>query len=313
MTEENNVGVITLKGNKNNNTPVNNDKNQNQNQNELEPIKISVRNNNQEILDSKEDFIKPSPQTVERLELNENNIYGLSSEIIEKLKVSPCQICQSKNYSIFIPDSFSNEAIQSNQNENVQVQETVDNIKPIYNQNIFFPILICQQNHQTCLICHEFPHINTLCNQKKMDNNNIISILEIIKGNFPEKQKVIESMKEFVLNQNKKEDDNQEKCCTCKCTCSVFFLIFAIFFWTIISFVLFAVGVALLAVACGFRILCCCYHCCYNACCTTKETKDYDKGDHILRVITMDGDKQAANQKEAEADDENLKDCGSQD
>lgn len=31
--------------------------------------------------------------------------YRLSSEAIEKLGITPCQICESKDYSIFIPET----------------------------------------------------------------------------------------------------------------------------------------------------------------------------------------------------------------
>ena len=164
-------------------------------------------------------------------------------ETIEKLKISPCQICQSNNYSIFIPENVFN---VSNKNESPQDQ-TIENenqikknleedyIKPIINENVFFPILICKKNHQTCLLCNKSPHINTLCNQKNIDYyNNSISKLNIIKEIYPEKANIIECMKESASTLNKINDDHDDGKQSCSCCCC-----FIWFFKIIIGFVLY--------------------------------------------------------------------------
>ena len=184
MTEEG-QGVIVLKDNKKETT------NKEENKNEIKS-KVDINNYNQEVLDSKGNLKTSSPKNGQ-LEFNKNDLYELSSETIEKLVISPCQICQSKNYSIFIPETVYHAPNQEEkpqdqtiENEN-QVPKTTegDYIKPIKNQNIFLPIIICKQNHQTCLICNKSPHINTLCIKKNFDYDNAVLKLNTIKETFP--------------------------------------------------------------------------------------------------------------------------------
>ena len=109
MTEEG-QGIIVLKDNKNKNT------NKEENKNELNR-KVDV--------DSKEN-LEVNPPKNEQLEFNKKNIYELSLETIGKLGISPCKICQSNNYSIYIPDTAY---YTSNQDEKSQDQ-TIENENP---------------------------------------------------------------------------------------------------------------------------------------------------------------------------------------
>ena len=305
MTEEG-QGVIVLKDNKKETI------NKEENKNEIKS-KVDINNYDQEVLDSKGNLKTSSPKN-EQLEFNKNDIYELSSEAIEKLGISPCQICQSNNYSIFIPENVYQVPNQEEkpqdktiENEN-QVPKTTegDYIKPVKNQNIFLPIIICKQNHQTCLICNKSPHINTLCIKKNYDYHNAVLKLNFIKEKFPQKSNIIESMKQTLCSPF--IETNEESCCTCKCCCKCFGISILIFIWTIITIILGAVGIIIIGLYLGFQVLCCLYHFCYSACCTT-ETREYDKGDHILRVTTHYEGREIQNKKEAARDAEDLNEC----
>ena len=297
MTEEG-QGVITLKDNKNKTT--NNEENKNE-KNQKED------NYNQEVLDSKGN-LETNPPKNEQLELNKKDIYELSSEAIEKLGISPCQICQSNNYSIFIPETAYNASNQNekpldqtieNENQDKKKNLEEDYIKPVKNQNIYFPILICKQNHQICLICNQSPHINTLCSQSNIDYNNAVSKLDIIKENFPEKANICESMKESASTLNKNNSDCNINCCCILTTIyKVFGIIFLFFGWIIYTFLLldcvfiiFAYAAMLLMI--GLFISFCC------SCICNRDTtvEDQDKGDHILRVTTVDENKKIENEE----------------
>mgnify|MGYP006873142873 CR=1 FL=1 len=102
MAEE---GTIVLNDNKNQSI------NKEENNIEIRPQE-DINNYNQEVLDSKEN-LKTSSQKNEQLGYNKKNIYELSLETIEKLGISLCQICQSNNYSIFIPDTIYNVSYQN--------------------------------------------------------------------------------------------------------------------------------------------------------------------------------------------------------
>jgi len=245
MTEE---GIIVLKDNKNQST------NKEENKNELRP-KVDINDYNQEVLDSKENLEKNPPKN-EQLGFNKKNIYELSFETIEKLGISPCQICQSNNYSIFIPETVYNVSNQNGkpQDQTIEKENQVKNnpeedyIKPIINQNIFFPILICKKNHQTCLICNKSPHINTLCSQSNIDYYQTISKLNIIKETFSEKANVIESMKESASTLNKNVDygfDKEQSCCCCYLIYMYKFIVgfILLFIWAVISSFLFSLSI----------------------------------------------------------------------
>jgi hypothetical protein len=305
MTEEG-QGIITLKDNKKGET------NKEENKNGIES-KVDINNYNQEALDSKGNLKTSTPKD-EQLEFNKNDLYELSSEAIEKLGISPCQICQSNNYSIFIPETVYHAPYQEErpkdetiENDNqIQKNTEEDYIKPVKNQNIFLPVIICKQNHQTCLICNISPHPDTLCNEKNFDYNNAILKLNFIKETFPEKSNIIESMKQALFTPS--IETNKESCCSCKCCCKCLGISILLFIWTIITIFLGVVGVVIVGLYLGFQVLCCVYHCCYNMCCTT-EVHDYDKGDHILRVTTHYEDRERRNNEEAANDAENLNYC----
>ena len=303
MTEEG-QGVIVLKDNKKEKT------NKEENKNGFKP-KVDISNYNQEVLDSKGN-LKTSTSKNEQLEFNEKDIYKLSSEAIEKLGISPCQICQSNNYSIFIPETVYNIPNQEEkpqdqtiENEN-QIQKNTegDYIKPVKNQNIFLPIIICNQNHQTCLICKQSPHIDTLCNEKNIDYNNAIVKLNFIKENFPEKSNLIESMKQSLFAPYQKES-----CCSCKCCCKCFGISLLFFLWTLVSIFLFVLGIIVFALTIAFRVLSCVCHCCYHICCTVRVHTEYE-GDQEVQVTTIYKGKQEENEISAKNTDENICLCG---
>jgi len=298
MTEEG-QGIVVLKNNKNKTTY--NEENKNE-----KNKKVDNDNHNQEALDSKEN-LEATPQKNEQLEFNKNDIYELSPETIEKLGISPCQICQSKNYSIFIPETAYNAPNQNekpldqaieNQNQNQKKKNLEeDYMKPVKNQNIYFPILICKQNHQICLICNQSPHIDTLCNQSNIDYDKAVSKLDIIKEIFPEKANIIESMKESVSTLNK-GNSNINCCCILTAVGKVFLVIFLFIGWIFYTFLLldcvamiFAFAGMLLMI--GLFISLCCTCICNRD--TTVE--EQDKGDHILRITTVDENKRQENEE----------------
>ena len=92
MTEEGQE-VIVLQNNKKETTVKEEDKNK------YEP-KVDISNSNQEALDSKGN-LKTSTLKNEQLVFNQKDIYELSSGAIEKLGISPCEICQSKEFYFY--------------------------------------------------------------------------------------------------------------------------------------------------------------------------------------------------------------------
>ena len=149
------------------------------------------------------------------------------------------------------------------------------------------------------MICNQSPHINTLCSQSNIDYNNAVSKLDIIKENFPEKANICESMKESASTLNKKNSDcNINCCCILKTIYKVFGIIFLFFGWIIYTFLLldcvfiiFAYAAMLLMI--GLFISFCC------SCICNRDTtvEDQDKGDHILRVTTVDENKRVENEE----------------
>ena len=307
MTEEGQE-VIVLQNNKKETTDKEEDKNK------YEP-KVDINNYNPEALDSKGN-LNASTSKNEQLAFNQKDIYELSSGAIEKLAISPCEICQSKDYFIFIPETVDNipnqddnPQDQKTENEN-QIQKNTEGgyIRPDQNQNIFLPVIICKQNHRTCLICKKPPHINTLCDLKSTEYYDAaVEKLNFIKEIIAEKSNIIESMKLALLASFKKT--NEESCCNCKCCCKCLGISILIFFWTIISIFLFVFGIAIVGLIIGFHVLCCVYHCCYDLCCTVT-VHDEDKGDHILRVTTYHRDREAQNEIEGEEHAEAINTCG---
>ena len=310
---EGNVEVIVL-NNQKPKTPLNDENNKDQNQKEIQvetnSNKISIENINSEISNSEErvnqnqnqNYQNPYPQ----LEFNQTDIIELPKEIKIKLNIPPCSICQSDNYSLFIPySSFSPENPEKSKDQPAEPQKNInvetDTIKNIQKQDIFFPILICQQNHQICLICRQNPHINILCAEQFLNYNYIIAVYDIIKENIPkEKKNDFNLLYNFCLS---KVNHNKSCCCNWKCVWAISLLIFLFILWTVASAVLLVIGIAILALSLAFRVLCCCYHFWYSACCTKVSETEEDKGSYILRTIHYDGAKIRANEMEAKDDD----------
>lgn len=292
---------------------------------EINPIRIEVQKkkeipNSEERLDNKDmNTINQQPNDTQlqiQLQFNEKDIYKLPEEITSKLNISPCIICQSQNFSLYIPEpSTPVPTTENEQNKQVEPQinkpTEMDTIKVPNNQGLFLPLLICEQNHQFCLVCHNNPHVNAFCSNEYMNNSNISLLYDILKESVPEEKKeifnyMINKALNYCQSQNK---NSSNSCCTCKCTWGIIFLIFGLIFWTAASVALFVAGLGFIALSLGLRLLSCIYHCCYDMCCTT-EVKEYDKGDHILRVTTTFVDREEANRREAESDDDCLATCG---
>ena len=297
-----------------------------ENPNEINPEKIEVKKNeeiqeNNEENNNKNSSVPPDNQLNIQIQVNENNMYQLSQETISKLNISSCQICQSQNFFLYIPDSSSiatvpNENTNEKNNEeelnkhNKLDSETIK-VNDNQSQKNFLPLLICEQKHQICLVCHQNPHLNTFCSKEYMNSENISQLFEICKENVPEEKKeILDLMCKSALNQCQIESETKSgSCCTCKCTWSIILFIFLLILWTAASAALFAIGLVIIVLALAFKIICCCYHCCYRICCTTT-VKDYDEGDHILRVTTHHRDLEEQNDIEAEEHSECLTECG---
>ena len=161
MTEGN--AEIIILNNQKPKTPLNDENNKEQNlkdrQAETNSLRISIDNINSEIPNSEEKINRNPQNAIPQLEFNQKDIVELTQEIKTKLNIPPCPICQSENYSLFIPNSFSSEKSQekpADPQKNINLE--TETIKVV--QNIFFPLLICQQNHKICLICRQNTHYN---------------------------------------------------------------------------------------------------------------------------------------------------------
>ena len=114
-----------------------------------------------------------------QLNLNKKDIIILPPEIKEKLTISPCPICQSQNYSLYIPEKFAeeeNNQDQQNQaqNENPNINSEIRTIKENTKYKIYFPVLICESNHQRCFVCNLPPHEGTFCEEQYLNYNYIL-------------------------------------------------------------------------------------------------------------------------------------------
>ena len=157
---------------------------------------------------------------------------------------SSCRICQSKNFFLYIPEINASPNSQSEYPEKpTNNNDELQNVNNT-NQTYTLPVLICQQNHQFCLLCNQDPHLGSFCKEENLNKDNIKSMIDIIKEveTIPEeKKKVLDSFNEN-LSQTK-------GCCSCSCVCYTFLVIFLIFLWTIASIALLVLGLALLFVA----------------------------------------------------------------
>lgn len=308
MTEDQNNQILALNTEKKD-LSEKNINSQQENKGEFNQITIEVKNNSKEIQNSENRMNEKNQKEtlpIIQLQLNEKDIQ-LPSETIEKLNLPPCQICQSKNFSVYIPESFdSNNSKQenpvqqpNNNDNNIELQ----NIKP--EKNYFFPVIICQQNHQLCILCHQNLHLGSSCTEQ-VSHSKINIMFDIIKEVIPEEKKsVLDDIYNYILN---KPDKKEKGCCSGPCFCYTFLFIFLLFLWTIASVILFNLGLCLLFVAYGLRLFCCFYHICISACCTTSVTEE-DKGDYILRTTTVDVGRQREIEREAANNDECLSEC----
>lgn len=316
MTEQSKNEILTIKQEKSPEEDKKDDINQNNEEKGKEVCSTIEVQKNVENINTEErlnnNITNKEPANI-KLELNEKNIYQLSQETISKLNFPPCIICQSQNFSLYIPDSSPSPSTSPDNDQPQQVESDTkkggetDMIKPSKDQ-LFLPLLICEQNHQLCLICHQNPHVNVFCSHEYMRNDYINSIFDIVKEaeTIPEEKKeILNTMRISALNSGQ----SSNSCCTCKCTWSIIFLIFGLLFWTIASVVLVVIGLAFIALSLALRVLCCLYHLCYQACCTTSTTTT-DKGSYIEEVTTVHVGKQRADEAEAEEHDDCLANCG---
>ena len=250
------------------------------------------------------------------LNLNNKDIIFLPPEIKEKLGISPCPICQSQNYSLYIPEKFSeedNNQAQQNQaqNENLNINSEMRTIRENNKYKIYFPVLICESNHQRCLVCNLPPHESYFCEEQYLNYNYIYTLYDTIKVIIPEQKK---DDFDFLFNlfTNKEKESAQssgESCCNGKCFWTNTLFIFLLFLWTVCSAVIFSVGVGFCALSLALRVACCLYHFCYQTFCTTTVHEE-DRGNYILRVTTHHVDREIADQIQQERDDKNLAECG---
>lgn len=311
MSEEPQKQTLTLNNPEKADSPKENINIQKEDEKNIEtsnPITIEVKNNGNEIQNSDNRINQKSTEEKIPIELllNEKDIYQLPSEKIEKLNLLPCQICQSKVFSVYIPESFSsNNSKSENPEQQLNNNAELQTIKTKQQLTYFLPVLICEQNHQFCLLCQQNIHLDSFCKDENLNNDTINSMFTIIKEVIPEEKKnVLDSIYNYILSNPSRPKENQNSSCSGSCFCYTFLLIFLLFLWTIASIFLFSFGLILLFAAYGLRIVCCLYHCCQYICCTTT-VKDEDKGDYILRTTTIHHDKE----REIERDAENTDDC----
>ena len=285
-------------------------------QKEIDPKRIEVQKN-EGILNTEEKLhdsntIRQEQANIQ-LQLEEKNIYQLPQDTISKLNISPCTICQSQNFLIYIPDPSPSPSPEKAQMEKIEAESKkpveTDTIKTSKNQNLFLPILICEQKHQFCLICHQNPHINSFCSSEYMNADSIASIFNFVKESVPEEKKDIFNILCNSALSNCQNTNNSNSCCTCKCTWSIIFLIFGLILWTAASVALVAIGLAFILLSLSLRLLCCCYHFWYRVCCT-QSTQTHDRGSYIEEVTTVYVGRQRADEAEAEEHDECLASCG---
>ena len=142
------------------------------------------------------------------LNLNKKDIIILPQETKEKLSISPCPNCQSEKYLLYIPETFFEENNQNNNkgqnpcpNESPNVNSENRTIKENQKYNIYFPILICESNHQRCLVCNQNPHESKFCDEQFLKYDHILSLYNNIKGIIPEEKKNdFDSLYNFALN-----------------------------------------------------------------------------------------------------------------
>jgi len=215
-----------------------------------------------------------------KLELDkEGNTFTLPQEIIKEINLTPCELCKSTEYYIYIPKSFDKNINNENNNNK---------------NNVLFPLLICENEHQYCFLCRQPPHVNEICQKNYMNHNLIKQYFNSLRKQTPqEKINIINSMENYALENS--YNPSSSSCCNCGRVCCVISVILLIILYTFVSFAIMAIAILCILGSLAFRILSCLYHCCYGICCISDSYHDEDKGSHISRTIYVNDAARDAN------------------
>ena len=310
MKETRNEGkeVIVLNQNNTNKNPKQEENNENAPQSQTQ----EVMGQNPAIPYNSVEVNLPNLESIQ-LDLNKKDIIEIPQEIKEKLMFPPCPICQSDNYTLYIPESPPQENNQNHENNIQEVNPNANSENRGMSQsrkyNICFPILICQSNHQRCLMCNQAPHNDKYCEEQFLRYDYILSVYDTIKPIIPEQKN-----SDFIYLYNEANSKSlplstEPGCCNGKCCWTNSLYIFLLFLWTCASAALLGLGIGFCVLSFGLRIVCCLYHFCYRACCTTTVTEE-DRGDYIVRTTTHHVGREIADEAEEARDDRNLAECG---
>ena len=242
MTEKRKEGneVIILNNNKPNQNPKNSGENNEipskQGQNTENPAQTQTKEVMAQNPADPHISVQVNPPNLEdiQLDLNKKDIIEIPQDIKEKLMFPPCPICQSDNYTLYIPESPPQENNQNAEN-NIQVVDPNINsenreIAQGRKYNICFPILICQSNHQRCLMCNQAPHNDKYCEEQFLRYDYILSVYDIIKPIIPEQKN-----SDFIYLYNEANiksvpQSSEPGCCNGKCCWTNFYIYFYCFY-----------------------------------------------------------------------------------
>lgn len=320
MTETRKEGneVIILNKNNPNQNPKNSGENNeipsNQGQNTENPPQTQTQEVMVQNPAATSTSVQVNPPNLEdiQLDLNKKDIIEIPQEIKEKLKFPPCPICQSDNYTLYIPESppqENNQNAENNQEVNPNPNSENREIASSRKYNFYFPILICQSNHQRCLMCNQAPHNDKYCEEQFLRFDYILSVYDTIKPIIPEQKNLDFIYLYNSANSKSIPQSTEPGCCNGKCCWTNSLYIFLLFLWTCASAAILGLGIGFCVLSFALRIFCCLYHFCYRACCTTTVTEE-DKGNYILRTTTRHLDKERADEAEQEEHDNSLAECG---
>ena len=144
MTETRNEGkeVIILNQNNTNQNPKQGENNENAPQSQTQEVMVQ-----NPAPDTSVQVTIPNLESIQ-LDLDKKDIIEIPQEIKEKLMFAPCPICQSDNYTLYIPESPSQNNNQNAENNNQEVNPNANSenreIAQSRKYNICFPILIYQ-------------------------------------------------------------------------------------------------------------------------------------------------------------------------
>ena len=320
MTETRNEGneVIILNNNNPNQNPKNSGENNEIPTNQLQNTENPPQTQTQEVMvqnpTAPSTSVQVNPPNLEdiQLDLNKKDIIEIPQEIKEKLKFPPCPICQSDNYTLYIPESppqENNQNAENNQEVNPNPNSENREIASSRKDNFYFPILICQSNHQRCLMCNQAPHNDKYYEEQFLRFDYILSVYDTIKPIIPEQKNLDFIYLYNSANSKSIPQSTEPGCCNGKCCWTNSLYIFLLFLWTCASAAILGLGIGFCVLSFALRIFCCLYHFCYRACCTTTVTEE-DKGNYILRTTTRHLDKERADEAEQEEHDNSLAECG---